>query len=164
MTTERLTLGEYVRRLRRAKGWSLSEAAEKVGVSYSYLSRVENDSAVPTAETLAKIASALDSDLPAMLELAVWLPRQILERIASRQNAGGVGRLKRAAHRSVGAGGGNDESPEMQALAQALGLTLDEAEELAPTLRALAHLAPHHRTAVSGLIDVLRTEEDASAS
>ena len=55
-----LTLGETIRRLRRHKKWSLGTLAQETGLSYSYLSRVENDSASPQADAVARLAEALD--------------------------------------------------------------------------------------------------------
>ena len=89
---QQLTLGETIRRLRREKQWSLGTLAERTGLSYSHLSRVENDSASPQADGIARIAEALDGDLRALLELAACLPEVILQRI-SRQEGGAPTRI-----------------------------------------------------------------------
>jgi transcriptional regulator with XRE-family HTH domain len=81
-----LTFGEYMHRLRRHRKWTLNNLAEHSGLSYTHLSRLENDSVVPTAESVAKLAEALDGDLKAMLELANCLPRVILDRISSQED------------------------------------------------------------------------------
>jgi transcriptional regulator with XRE-family HTH domain len=49
-----LTLGEYIRRLRRHKGWGLDELAAATQLSVSHLSRIENDKAIPNADTVVK--------------------------------------------------------------------------------------------------------------
>ena len=36
------TFGQRIRELRQAKGWTLRELAPKVGVGFTYLSKVEN--------------------------------------------------------------------------------------------------------------------------
>ena len=88
-----LTFGETMRRLRRQKEWSLGTLAEETGLSYSHLSRVENDSASPQADAVARLAEALDGDLRELLELAACLPAVILQRIARRGRGGLPGRL-----------------------------------------------------------------------
>src|SRR5437763_1422986 len=82
-----LTLGEYVRRLRRARRWGLQELASATGLSVSHLSRIENDSAVPNPDTVVKLAIALEGELERMLEMADCLPREILERLIRRAEA-----------------------------------------------------------------------------
>ena len=85
-----LTFGEYLRRLRRDRRWSLHQLAEQTGLSYTHLSRLENDSTLPRADTVAKLAEALDGDLKELLTLADCLPQLILDRIVSRPETSGV--------------------------------------------------------------------------
>ena len=68
------TLGQYIRSLRRQKRWSLQVLAEAVGLSVSRISRIETDSAIPTADTVVKLARALDGGMDLMLEMAGCLP------------------------------------------------------------------------------------------
>ena len=62
----------------------MSAVADKTGLSYHHLSRIENDSSVPGADSVALISDALGGDLKLMLEMADCLPKQILDRISSR--------------------------------------------------------------------------------
>ena len=78
-----LTLGEYVRHLRRRKNWNLQELAKASGLSVSHLSRLENDNNLPNADTVVKLSAALEGDLEQMLQLADCLPREILARLIS---------------------------------------------------------------------------------
>jgi|SRR5690625_2630208 len=55
--------GERLRTLRKARGLTTQQLADKVAVSQSYISRFENNRAVPDIELLGKILLALDSDL-----------------------------------------------------------------------------------------------------
>ena len=80
-----LTFGEYMRRLRRERKWNLNTLAEQCELSYTHLSRLENDSVFPTAESVVRLAQALDGDLKAMLEMANCLPRVILDRISAQE-------------------------------------------------------------------------------
>src|SRR5215210_6540860 len=91
-----ITLGEYVRRLRRRKRWQLQELAAATGLSATHLSRIENDSAVPNPDTVVKLSNALDGELELMLQMADCLPREILDRLVDRAADSGTV-LKRSA-------------------------------------------------------------------
>lgn len=54
-------LGFRIIELRKAKNWSQSDLAGKVGVSYTQIGRYETKDAQPPAAVLKKIADALDS-------------------------------------------------------------------------------------------------------
>ena len=151
-----LTLGEYMRRLRRDKNWSLMQLAEETGVSYSHLSRIENDSTLPNTETVAKLATSLGGNLPAMLELARCLPKVILDRIAETASDRESARLLRSAM----AGADATRFPDrLQALAVLLGqlfdLPADQARELAVGVETLALFPADRRTA---LVSFLQSE------
>lgn len=148
METE-LSFGERVRRLRKAKGWSLHDLAGATELSYSHLSRVENDSVPPGVETVTKLVDVLDADLAEMLELANCLPRQILDRIVSR-NENTAESLRRAAgpsqHRA-------DSAPSVVAsLARQRGLPEEQAEQVAQIVERLLDLPTSQREAVIALI------------
>ena len=87
------TVGEYMRRLRRRKGWTLLELARETGLSYSHLSRLENDKNVPNPATVVKLAGVLDGDLDQMLLLAKCLPQTLLELLAPRSTVIELGHL-----------------------------------------------------------------------
>lgn len=55
------TFGQILKELRRNKNISQRELADRVGVDFSYISKVENDRlAPPAAETIIKISNILD--------------------------------------------------------------------------------------------------------
>ncbi|MBP3976783.1 helix-turn-helix domain-containing protein [Microbacterium sp. BLY] len=56
-------LGDQLRRRRHERGETLTETAEKAGVSPQYLSEVERGRKEPSSEMIAAIAGALDSTL-----------------------------------------------------------------------------------------------------
>ena len=61
-------LGEKVRFLRQGKGWTLSDLAEKSGVSKAYISDLENAAAgKPNIQYIYSIAVALDVTLDDLL-------------------------------------------------------------------------------------------------
>lgn len=59
-----LDLGQRVRDLRRAKGWTLEQAASKGGLARSTLSKIENGQMSPTYEALKKLALGLGISVP----------------------------------------------------------------------------------------------------
>ena len=54
-------LGSRIIELRKAKNWSQSQLADKVGVSYAQIGRYETKGSQPPAAVLKKIADALDT-------------------------------------------------------------------------------------------------------
>lgn len=60
-------VGERIRNAREARGISLRKLAEKVGVHFSHLSKIENDKDTVGKETLLRIAEQLGVDPDLML-------------------------------------------------------------------------------------------------
>jgi len=60
-------LGSRITELRKAKNWSQSDLAAKVGVSYAQIGRYETKDAQPPAAVLKKIADALDTTVDFLL-------------------------------------------------------------------------------------------------
>lgn len=88
-----MTFGERVRELRHAKDWSLRELAEKVGVGFTYLSRVENGRLnygdYPSNALIHRLADALDADEEELVVLAERVPERIRKRFLERPDAFG---------------------------------------------------------------------------
>lgn len=59
----KVNIGEVIRSYRGARGLSQGDIERRTGLLRCYLSRVENGHTVPSLETLAKIAEALDITL-----------------------------------------------------------------------------------------------------
>ena len=59
-----LDLGLRVRELRKAKGWTLEQAAVQAGLARSTLSKIENGQMSPTYEALKKLAEGLSISVP----------------------------------------------------------------------------------------------------
>ena len=155
----RLTFGETIRRLRRQKQWSLGKLAEETGLSYSHLSRVENDSAHPQADGVVRLAEALDGDLRELLELAACLPEVILQRIAARERGNPAGALNRPAHPGDPAPP-SSVSALVADLAIQYGLQRSEAHDLAVAIERLVHLSPEQRASITRLILTLDSNRD----
>ncbi len=82
------TFGERVRELRHAKDWSLRDLAEKVGVGFTYLSRVENERLnfgdYPSDALIHRLADALEADEDELVILAKRVPERIRRRVLQR--------------------------------------------------------------------------------
>ena len=74
------SFGRFLRRLRKQKGLSQRALADEVGVDFSYLSKVENDTpgfASVSEETLDRLADALDTDPDEMITRAGKIPSDV---------------------------------------------------------------------------------------
>ena len=100
---KRMTFGERVRELRNAKGWSLRDLAEQVGVGFTYLSRVENGRLnygdYPSNALIHRLADSLDADEEELLVLAERVPDRIRQRVLERPDV--FGRLADLDDRSL---------------------------------------------------------------
>lgn len=65
-----LKLGERVRAIRRARNWTLEEAAQRAGLARSTLSKIENEQMSPTFDAVQKLARGLDIDVPQLFQPA----------------------------------------------------------------------------------------------
>ena len=61
---EPLDLGQRVRDLRKAKGWTLDQAAGQAGLARSTLSKIENGQMSPTYDAVKKLADGLNISVP----------------------------------------------------------------------------------------------------
>src|ERR1700683_3809256 len=85
--------GQKVRELRQGKGLSLRELAPKVGVGFTYLSKVENgrlDFGDYPGETLIRrLAKTFNADADELLLLAGKVPDRIKKRVLERPDVFG---------------------------------------------------------------------------
>jgi transcriptional regulator with XRE-family HTH domain len=86
-----MTFGERIRQLRKAKNLNQSELAAKVGINFTYLSKIENDkvasSEFPSEDTIKKLAKALGADPDELLIMAKKVPDSIKKRVIERPDA-----------------------------------------------------------------------------
>ena len=86
-----MAFGQRVRQLRRAKGLTLRDLAPRVGIGFTYLSKVENGRLdfgdYPSEELILRIAVALDADADELLMLAEKIPEAIRLRVIQRPDA-----------------------------------------------------------------------------
>ena len=86
-----MRFGDRIRELRKAKALGQRALAEKVGVSFTYVSKIENEKLdfgdYPSEELIGKLAAALDADKDELLLLAEKIPDQIKKRVMERPEA-----------------------------------------------------------------------------
>ena len=63
----RYTLGDAVRKLREARGWTIRQCAKEAGVAVGALSLLENHSDKSELRTIQKVARALGTDAPTLM-------------------------------------------------------------------------------------------------
>ena len=56
----RVRLGQNIRRLREAKGWSQEDYADRAGIHRTYVSEIERGKRNPTISVVARLAAPLD--------------------------------------------------------------------------------------------------------
>jgi transcriptional regulator with XRE-family HTH domain len=72
------TFGKRLRRLRNSQGIGIKRLAPDLGVSYSYLSKLENDLINPSPELAERVAHYFGQDPDLMLLAAGRLPPAVL--------------------------------------------------------------------------------------
>ena len=60
-------IGMRIRQVRKAKGWSQGELADKCGISMSFLGHIERGSRIMSMETFASICTVLESGADELL-------------------------------------------------------------------------------------------------
>lgn len=86
-----MRFGEKIRELRKDKNLSQRALGELVGVSFTYISRVENEKLdfgdYPSEDLIRKLARALKADEAELFLLAEKIPEQIRKRVMERPDA-----------------------------------------------------------------------------
>lgn len=86
-----MIFGERVRQLRKAKGLTLRVLAGRVGVNFTYLSKIEcgklDFGEYPGEGLIVKLARALDADEEELMLLAEKVPDSIRRRVLQRPDA-----------------------------------------------------------------------------
>jgi len=85
------TFGETVRDLRKEQNLSQRDLAAKVDVSFTYVSKIENEKLdfgdYPSEDLIRKLAAALDADADQLMILAKKVPDRIRQRVMERPDA-----------------------------------------------------------------------------
>ena len=73
-----MTFGERLRQLRRAQHLDQRRLAARVGIDFTYLSKIETGRMLPpSAETIVKLAQALQAEADELLLLANKIPEDL---------------------------------------------------------------------------------------
>ncbi|MEO8242147.1 MAG: helix-turn-helix domain-containing protein [bacterium] len=100
---EPLDLGQRVRELRKAKGWTLDQAAQQAGLARSTLSKIENGQMSPTYEAVKKLAEGLKITVPQLFTPAGRA--QVSGRMAVTKSGSGQGHVTATYEHELLAGG-----------------------------------------------------------
>ncbi len=102
-------LGGRLKKMRSSRGLGLRVTANMVGISATYLSRLENnlETSPPSEEKIRKLAEVLRDDFDELMQLAGRVPSEVAELIKSDSNMPAF--LRRARKENVSA----DELLEM---------------------------------------------------
>lgn len=80
--------GERVRELRKGKGLTLRDLAAKLGVNFTYISKIENQKLsfgeYPSEALIHRLADVLEADEDELLILAKRVPEPIRQRVLER--------------------------------------------------------------------------------
>lgn len=83
-----MLFGERLRELRKEKNLSLRALGAKVGVSFTYISKIENQKLdfadYPSEDLIGKLALALEADVNELMVLAKKIPPDIKEQVLKR--------------------------------------------------------------------------------
>ena len=83
----KLLLGKLIRKLRKNKGLSLRNLAEKVDISFVNIAHIENDRVKTSKKTIIQLAKALDHDVDELLAKAETIGDDIEEIILKQPTA-----------------------------------------------------------------------------
>ena len=91
---QRQRIGPVIRRLRQEQGLSLSDLAQRTGISVSYLSRLEKGRSVPSFTLLSRLAHELGVDIGFFVE-AEREAQDVAEALEAALDAAGINRKLR---------------------------------------------------------------------
>ncbi len=74
-----IRLGKRLRKLREKQGRGIKQVAPEIGLSYSYLSKLENGLLEPSENTIQRLATFYGEDPEVIGILAGKLPSDVLE-------------------------------------------------------------------------------------
>jgi transcriptional regulator with XRE-family HTH domain len=88
-------VGDFLRNARRESKLTLRDAARKIGMSYTYVSKIENNQNRPSQETAVALAKLYRCDVIEAQRLAGFVPLDIYQwMLISRANLNSVYALK----------------------------------------------------------------------
>ena len=86
-----MKFGEKIRELRKSQNLTQKELGDLVGVTFAYISKVENERLdfgdYPSEDLIRKLAAALGTDEDELMLLAKKIPENIRQRVLERPEA-----------------------------------------------------------------------------
>jgi len=83
-----MNFGQKIRKLRKSKGWTLRELAGKLGIGFTYLSRIENGCLTfgdyPSTALIGRLATELEANEEELVLMAQRIPELIRKRVLER--------------------------------------------------------------------------------
>lgn len=161
-----MTFGQRLRDLRNARGLTQRELAQKTGISYAYVSKLETGVMPPPRQkiilSLARALSANDTDTDGLFGLARKMPPDLLEHV----DTGMITRLRASGH------GRQTRARELAALRRRIAdLEGSEAQGIPPggspgrqgdTFRAIVENSPDAIVILGGELELLYENPAAS--
>lgn len=79
-----MTFGRTIRDLRKRKGISQKELADRAGIDFTYISKIENNRMPPPSEkTIRAMARTLETDADELIRLAGKVPTDLVDFLIS---------------------------------------------------------------------------------
>lgn len=97
-------MGMRIRQVRKAKGWSQSDLAEKCGVSMSFLGHIERGTRIMSIDTFVKICRALEAGADELL----WGVANPSDAVLDMWNVPEKKKGRQSGHQNKTAGGANE--------------------------------------------------------
>lgn len=79
-----VSFGKTIRTMRKKKGIGIKSLGPDLGVDHTYLSKIENDRAIPSPEVIDRMAHYFDCDRDGLYILANRLPPDVVEILRTR--------------------------------------------------------------------------------
>lgn len=76
---ESTSFGSRIRELRYQRGIGIKKLAPELGVDYSYLSRLENEKVLPSAELIGRLSEYFDHNKDELMLLADKVPKDVMQ-------------------------------------------------------------------------------------
>ncbi|MGW2696134.1 helix-turn-helix domain-containing protein [Streptomyces sp. NPDC001296] len=138
-------LGRSLRELRDERGWSRKDLAERSGLSYPYISQLENGDREPSFDTLTKLAETFGLAVDALLTPATT-------HRSSRPPTAASGRQRHIPNPNYQPDTSHQQPPTAHQSAHAPASTEDLAAVIDAAYRLLLALPPNERLDAAGAL------------
>jgi transcriptional regulator with XRE-family HTH domain len=81
------TFGMLIKSLRKSQGYSIKSLSSRLGINFSYISKIENNRSNPSEDLIVKIADIFNYDKEELMIRAGKLPEDIVEILKNNPKA-----------------------------------------------------------------------------